>query len=108
MKGLLLKALSLRTPTEAVLVEHYAHLKSQPYFPNIISFMSSGPVVAMIWEGNNAVKIGRMLLGPTNPSDSPPGTIRGDFAIDVSANICHGSDSIENAKREISLWFPSL
>lgn len=67
--------------------------------------MSSGPVCAMIWEGKNVVKSGRTLLGATNPSDSAPGTIRGDFCIDVGRNICHGSDSVESAKREIALWF---
>ena len=67
--------------------------------------MLSGPVVAMVWEGNGAVKTGRMMLGETQPQKSLPGTIRGDFCIDVGRNICHGSDSVESAKKEISLWF---
>lgn len=67
--------------------------------------MSSGPVVAMVWEGKNVVKTGRSMLGATNPADSAPGTIRGDFALDVGRNICHGSDSVESAEREIGLWF---
>ena len=65
-----------------------------------------GPVVAMVWEGKNAAKTGRVMLGATNPADSAPGTIRGDFALITGRNICHGSDSVESAEREIKLWFP--
>ena len=67
--------------------------------------MASGPVVCIVFEGKDAVKTGRVLLGATNPLDSAPGTIRGDFAIDVGRNVCHGSDSVESAKAEIALWF---
>lgn len=67
--------------------------------------MQSGPVVAMVWEGLNAVKTGRKMLGETNPADSLPGTIRGDFCIQVGRNIIHGSDSVESANKEIALWF---
>ena len=67
--------------------------------------MSSGPVVPMVWEGLNVVKTGRVMLGATNPADSSPGTIRGDFCIQVGRNICHGSDAVESAKKEIALWF---
>jgi len=67
--------------------------------------MNSGPICAMVWEGRDAVKTGRTLLGATNPAASAPGTIRGDFAIDVGRNVCHGSDTVENAKKEIDLWF---
>eukprot|EP00042_Codosiga_hollandica_P002779 m.12382 g.12382 ORF g.12382 m.12382 type:complete len:86 (-) comp17421_c1_seq1:99-356(-) len=67
--------------------------------------MSSGPVVAMVWQGRDAVASGRRLLGATKPQDSAPGTIRGDFALEVGRNICHGSDSVENAEKEIALWF---
>lgn len=67
--------------------------------------MSSGPVVAMVWQGKDVVKQGRNLLGATNPLASAPGTIRGDFAIDVGRNICHGSDAVDSAKKEIALWF---
>ena len=65
-----------------------------------------GPVVCMVWEGDNVVKTGRVMLGATNPRDSAPGTIRGDLCIHVGRNICHGSDSVESAKKEIALWFP--
>lgn len=67
--------------------------------------MGSGPVAAMVWEGRDVVKTGRVILGATNPLASAPGTIRGDFAIDVGRNVCHGSDSVESAKKEIALWF---
>jgi nucleoside-diphosphate kinase len=67
--------------------------------------MSSGPVVPMVWEGLNAVKTGRVMLGATNPADSAPGTIRGDLCVQVGRNIIHGSDSVESAKKEIGLWF---
>lgn len=67
--------------------------------------MASGPIVAMVWEGKEAVKIGRLILGATNPIDSAPGTIRFDYAIDVGRNVCHGSDAVESAQKEIALWF---
>lgn len=67
--------------------------------------MASGPICAMVWEGRDAVKTGRVLLGATNPAASAPGTIRGDFAIDVGRNVCHGSDAVDSAKKEIALWF---
>lgn len=67
--------------------------------------MNSGPILAMVWEGRDVVKTGRAILGATNPLASAPGTIRGDFAIDVGRNVCHGSDAVESAKKEIALWF---
>merc|ERR1711913_61558 len=74
----------------------------KPFFPGLVKYMASGPVVAMVWEGLNAVKTGRVLLGETNPADSKPGTIRGDFCIQVGRNICHGSDAVESAQKEIA------
>ena len=97
--------MKLVTPTQSLLEEHYRDLKAKPFFPKLLGYMLSGPVVAMVWEGKNAVKTGRVMLGATNPLESAPGTIRGDFALDVGRNICHGSDSVESAEREISLWF---
>lgn len=104
-KGYQLKALKLTMPTKEMLEEHYRDLKEKPFFPKMLSYMMSGPVVAMVWEGKNVVATGRKMLGATNPLESAPGTIRGDFAIEVGRNICHGSDSVESAEREISLWF---
>lgn len=106
-RGFKLLALQLMTPSRQHLEQHYQDLSSKPFFPSLIDYMLSGPVVGMVWEGKNVVKTGRMMLGETNPLASLPGTIRGDFAIEVGRNICHGSDSVESAQREIALWFPN-
>merc|ERR1712219_93237 len=87
------------------LEKHYADLSSKGFFRGLVTYMASGPVVAMVWEGLNAVKTGRVMLGETNPADSKPGTIRGDFCVEVGRNICHGSDAVESANKEIALWF---
>jgi nucleoside-diphosphate kinase len=87
------------------LEKHYSDLSSRPFFPGLVSYMASGPVVPMVWEGLNAVKTGRVMLGATNPADSAPGTIRGDLCVQVGRNIIHGSDSVESANKEIALWF---
>jgi len=105
-RGFQLIALKLVQSTEAHLEKHYADLKGKPFFPGLIKYMASGPVVAMVWQGLDAVKTGRAMLGATNPLASNPGTIRGDFCLAVGRNICHGSDSVENAEKEIKLWFP--
>lgn len=86
--------------------EHYADLKGKGFFAGLISYMTSGPVVAMVWEGDGVVAGGRTLLGATKPSESTPGTIRGDLCIDVGRNVCHGSDAVESANKEIAHWFP--
>jgi nucleoside-diphosphate kinase len=104
-KGFKLVALKLTSPTKEHLETHYEDLKTKKFFPGLIEYMLMGPVVAMVWEGSNAVKTGRVMLGATNPADSLPGTIRGDLCIDVGRNICHGSDSVESANKEIALWF---
>ncbi|GAA5872603.1 hypothetical protein JCM3774_001862 [Rhodotorula dairenensis] len=104
-RGFKLAAMKLVSPGQAHLEEHYADLKEKSFFPGLIKYMTSGPVCAMVWEGKDAVKTGRVMLGATNPLASSPGTIRGDYAIDVGRNICHGSDSVESAKKEIALWF---
>jgi nucleoside-diphosphate kinase len=88
-----------------LLEQHYADLSARPFFPGLVTYMHSGPVVAMVWEGKDAVSTGRKLLGATKPSDSAPGTIRFDFALDVGRNLIHGSDTVENAAKEIKLWF---
>jgi len=87
------------------LAQHYADLSERPFFAGLVKYMASGPVVAMVWQGQNVVKTGRKMLGETNPAESLPGTIRGDFCIEVGRNIMHGSDSVESANKEISLWF---
>uniref|UniRef100_A0A336MYW5 Nucleoside diphosphate kinase n=1 Tax=Culicoides sonorensis TaxID=179676 RepID=A0A336MYW5_CULSO len=104
-KGFKLVAMKFMWAEKSLLKKHYAELRERPFFPGLIKYMSSGPVVPMVWEGLNVVKSGRVMLGATNPADSAPGSIRGDFAIQAGRNICHGSDSVESAEREINLWF---
>merc|ERR1712141_318139 len=104
-KGFKLVALKMMHASEELLKEHYADLSKKPFFPGLVKYMNSGPVVPMVWEGNNVGKTGRVMLGETNPANSAPGTIRGGFCIDVGRNICHGSDAVESAKKEIALWF---
>ncbi|MFV9567149.1 nucleoside-diphosphate kinase [Thermoanaerobacter mathranii] len=107
-KGLRLKAAKVIVPTRELLEKHYEEHKGKPYYEPLIQYMSSGPVFAMVLEGENAVKIVRLLNGATKVDEALPGTIRGDFAVSTTFNIIHGSDSIESAKREIALWFPEL
>ncbi|XP_072415078.1 nucleoside diphosphate kinase [Chiloscyllium punctatum] len=106
-KGFKLVAMKFLQAPKDLLEKHYCELSDKPFYPKLIKYMSSGPVVAMAWEGLNVVKTGRVMLGETNPADSKPGTIRGDFCIQVGRNIIHGSDSVESAKKEINLWFKS-
>jgi nucleoside-diphosphate kinase len=105
-KGFKLQAMKLFSPPRALLEEHYADLSSKGFFAGLIDYMCSGPVCCMVWEGMGAVATGRKMLGATKPADSAPGTIRGDYCIDVGRNICHGSDAVESAEKEIALWFP--
>merc|ERR1719424_2210780 len=91
-RGYKLVALKMVTPSKKFAEAHYADLNKKKFFNSLTDFFSSGPVVAMVWEGEDAVRYGRVLLGATNPADSAPGTIRGDFCINVGRNICHGSD----------------
>ena len=104
-RGFKLVAMKLVTPGKAHLQEHYKDLSGKGFFAGLIEYMNSGPVCAMVWEGDNAVATGRKMLGATKPFDSAPGTIRGDYCIDVGRNIIHGSDSVESANHEIALWF---
>jgi nucleoside-diphosphate kinase len=104
-RGFKLVAMKLVAPGKAHLEQHYADLSSKGFFAGLIEYMNSGPVCAMVWEGDNAVATGRKMLGATKPFDSQPGTIRGDYCIDVGRNIIHGSDSVESANHEIALWF---
>jgi len=104
-RGYKLVAMKMMQPDEPLLNEHYGDLKTKAFFPGLIRHISSGPVVAMVWEGKNVVKQGRQMLGETDPQKSLPGSIRGDFSIDMGRNIIHGSDSVESANAEIKLWF---
>ncbi|KAI4302837.1 hypothetical protein MLD38_038538 [Melastoma candidum] len=105
-KGFSLKGLKLISVDRGFAERHYADLSAKPFFNGLVEYIISGPVVAMVWEGKNVVVTGRKIIGATNPADSAPGTIRGDFAIDIGRNVIHGSDSVESATKEIALWFP--
>lgn len=104
-KGYTLIAMKLLKPTLEIAQQHYIEHKDKSFFDSITTSLSSGPIMIMIWEGHNIIKGTRSLMGKTNPNDSKPGTIRGDLSASINANICHGSDSIESAAREIKLWF---
>ncbi len=104
-RGLKLVAAKLMRVSRELAEQHYAELKDKPFFPSLIEFITSGPVMAMVWEGPNAIATIRKTMGATNPANAEPGTIRADFACDVSFNVVHGSDGPENAEREIKLWF---
>eukprot|EP00657_Telonema_sp_P-1_P002556 TRINITY_DN15921_c0_g1_i1.p2 TRINITY_DN15921_c0_g1~~TRINITY_DN15921_c0_g1_i1.p2 ORF type:complete len:192 (-),score=66.24 TRINITY_DN15921_c0_g1_i1:11-586(-) len=104
-RGYKLVALKMVTPTKKFAQEHYADLSKKGFFNALTDFFSSGPVVAMIWEGEDVIRYGRVILGATMPGDSAPGTVRGDYAINVGRNVCHGSDSPEGAQHEIGLWW---
>ena len=91
--------------TDDVVKEHYAHLADKPFFPSLVAFMTSGPVVKMIVSGPSAIKKMRMLMGATDPVEAAPGTIRGDYAVDVNSNVIHGSDGPDTAKLEIERFF---
>lgn len=94
----------MQIPTELA-EEHYGEHKERPFFGELVEFITSGPVFAMVWEGENVISTARLLVGATNPKESAPGTIRGDFALTVGKNIIHGSDAPESADREIGLFF---
>ena len=104
-KGLRLAAMKLVTPNRQLAEQHYAVHKGKPFYDSLLNFLTSGPTVAMVWEGREAVAVCRNLMGATDGAKAPPGTIRGDHALSVQNNIIHGSDSPENAKTEIALWF---
>ena len=104
-KGFKLVAMKLAQPGKEMFEKHYADLSKKGFFKGLVEYAASGPVCCMVWEGDNAVKTGRKMLGATKPFDSEPGTIRGDLCIDVGRNVIHGSDAVESANHEINLWF---
>ena len=104
-RGFKLVAMKLCSPGKEQFEKHYADLSTKSFFQGLVNYAASGPVCCMVWEGDNVVLTGRKILGATKPFDSNPGTIRGDNCIDVGRNVCHGSDSVESANKEIALWF---
>jgi nucleoside-diphosphate kinase len=107
-KGLTLVAMELRTLDRATAEEHYGEHRERPFFGELVDFITGGPLVAMVVEGPNAVAGTRRLMGVTNPVEATPGSIRGDYALEIGQNLVHGSDSEESAAREIGIFFPSL
>src|SRR4051794_31007478 len=104
-KGLRLAALKLVQASRQLAEQHYAVHKGKPFYESLLTFLTGGPTVAMVWEGREAVTVARALMGVTDGTKAPPATIRGDYALSVQNNLVHGSDSPENADLEIALWF---
>jgi len=104
-KGFKLVGLKQLVPSSALAEQHYGVHKDRPFFPGLVEFITSGPVVGMVWEGDGVIASARKLIGATKPLESEPGTIRGDLAINIGRNVIHGSDAVETAESEIALWF---
>ena len=104
-KGLRLVAMKFVQASRDLAERHYAVHKGKPFYDSLLSFLTSGPTAAIVWEGREAVAVVREMMGKTDGAKSPPGTIRGDFGLSVQNNLIHGSDSAENATLEIALWF---
>jgi nucleoside-diphosphate kinase len=105
-KGLNLEAIRVLTLDQSIARRHYAEHVEKSFYPELEEFITSGPVVAMAWTGEDAVAVARTLMGATDPKKAAPGTIRGDFGLAVTHNIVHGSDGVDSAERELSLFFP--
>jgi nucleoside-diphosphate kinase len=105
-RGLELRGASLLKVSKTMAREHYAEHKGKPFFAGLVEFITSGPVLALAVSGESAISVVRDMMGATNPLDSAPGTIRGDFALELQENIVHGSDSRASARRELALFFP--
>ncbi|WP_075982131.1 nucleoside-diphosphate kinase [Bacillus massilinigeriensis] len=104
-KGFRLVGAKLMSISNELAEQHYGEHKERPFFGELVDFITSGPVFAMVWEGENVIATARLMMGSTNPKDAAPGTIRGDYAATVGKNVIHGSDSPESAEREINLFF---
>ena len=107
-RGLTMRAARLLTVDRSLAEEHYAEHAEKPFFGELVDFITGGPLVALVVEGPRAVEAVRTLMGVTDPVKSAPGSLRGDYALEIGQNLVHGSDSPESAKREIDLWFPGV
>ena len=107
-KGLRIVAMKTMTAVEEIAHAHYAEHSEKPFFGELVEFITGGTLVAMVLEGTEAVAAARQVIGATNPVEAAPGSIRGDFALEVTFNMVHGSDSDESAEREVGIWFPEL
>ena len=106
-KGFTLVGLKMMQVSRELAEKHYGVHKERPFFNSLIEFITSAPVIAMVWEGENVVSAARNIIGATNPTTAAPGSIRGDFGVSIGRNLIHGSDAIETAQTEIALWFTS-
>lgn len=106
-KGLSISQMKLMTASREIAEEHYAEHRERPFFAELVDFITSGPLVALVLEGEDVVKAARQLIGATNPLEAATGSIRGDFATQIGENLVHGSDSEESAAREVAIWFSS-
>lgn len=104
-KGFTLVGLKMMQVSRDLAEKHYAVHKERPFFNGLIEFITSAPVIAMVWEGENVVSAARNIIGATNPTTAAPGSIRGDFGVSIGRNLIHGSDAIETAQTEVGLWF---
>jgi len=104
-RGLKLVALKMLIPSRALAEAHYEVHRERPFFGELVDFVTSGPVVATVWEGTDAIKLCRSMIGATKPTEALPGTIRGDYTTELQTNLVHGSDALETAAAEIALWF---
>ena len=107
-KGLRLVALQQMTLSRELAARHYAEHEGKPFYASLVDFITSGPLVAMVLEGDSAIAAGRQVIGATNPLEASPGSIRGDYAVSIGENLVHGSDAPESAAREVGLYFPDL
>lgn len=105
VKGFTLVGLKLMQVSRQLAEEHYSVHREKPFFAGLVEFITSGPVVAMVWEGDGVVAAARKMIGATNPLNAEPGTLRGDYGINIGRNIIHGSDAVETAQQEVRLWF---
>ncbi len=106
--GLRIVAMRMLDVDEELASRHYAEHADKPFYPELLDFITSGKVVAMVLEGEKAITLVRKVMGPTNPLEAPPGTIRGDYGVEITRNLVHGSDGPESAAREVGLFFPEL
>jgi nucleoside-diphosphate kinase len=105
-RGLTLRGARLLKLSKSLAAQHYAEHKGKPFYDGLVTFITSGPTLALAVEGESAISVVRTMMGATNPLDSAPGTIRGDYAVELSENVVHGSDSKQSARRELALFFP--
>lgn len=104
-RGLKLRGMKFIQMSDELAARHYAVHRGKPFYEKLLDYITSGPVVAMVWEGNEAVAVARATMGATTPADAAPGTIRGDYGLEIGRNLVHGSDSRENGEKEVSLFF---